>query len=115
VLDWEVAEPRGLPLVDLLYFLADLGCMLDDVYAHGDVAAAYRASLDPHTLTGSVRQACIERYVRALGLEAAEVRALRLLAWLRHAIWEMQEGAAVRRNRFLLLWQEDLRALAQAG
>jgi len=121
VLDWESAEPCGLPLVDLLYFLADLGFVLEDAYRRGSVPAAYRASLDARTLTGAVRQECVERYARALGLSPLEQRALRLLVWLPHAVWDAHQlglsatPAALGRIRFLSLWQTELDAIEQPG
>ena len=119
VLDWEDGEPRGLPALDLLYFLTDLAFFHDDAFTSRGFADSYRASLDSTTLTGRVRAECLARYAQAVGLGTSQLSALRLLVWLWHACWEARQlggGDALRADprelrgiRFLDLWQEEAR------
>jgi aminoglycoside phosphotransferase (APT) family kinase protein len=118
VLDWEDAEPCGLPALDLFYLLADLAFMFDGAFASGRFRESYRASQDATTFTGSITAEALARYCAGTGLDASELRPLRLLAWLPHAAWEYRqlvaEGgvraarAEVLGSRFFQLWREEL-------
>ena len=120
VLDWEDAEPRGLPAVDLLYLLADIAFMYDGAFASGRFLESYRASRDATTFTGGISAEALARYSAALGLDASALRPLRLLAWLPHAAWEYRQlvearGSRAARqevlaSRFVQLWREELGA-----
>ncbi len=119
VLDWESAEPRGLPARDLLYFLADLAFFHDDAFASRRFSNSYVASLDPTTPTGSVWADCVARYSQAVQLTPLELQGLRLLVWLPHACWDFHElvtklgrtpdAATARTIRFVDLWLEEAR------
>jgi aminoglycoside phosphotransferase (APT) family kinase protein len=85
VLDWESAEPNGLPLLDLVYFLTYASFFLDDALHSGRVVDSYARSLDPITATGRVVAACERRYVERLGLDPALISPLRALAWISHS------------------------------
>ncbi len=121
VLDWESAEPFGLPLLDLLYFLTYLAFTLDGAFACGGFRLSYRRSLDPSSFTGRVRQACLERYADLLGLELAGLTPLRLLVWLIHSRSDFQHlvadcggppgPKALANSLFLSLWSEELRVI----
>lgn len=120
VLDWESAEPQGLPLLDLIYFLTYLAFFLDGAMASGRTRQAYRASLDPSSFTGQVRAECLARYCHQLGLDPATARPLALLTWLLHARSEYQrlvadaggapDQASLRHSLFVALWEEELLA-----
>src|SRR5206468_984105 len=115
VLDWEDAEPRGLPALDLLYLLADLAFMYDGAFASGRFLESYRASRDATTFTGAITTEALSRYSAAIGLDASALRPLRLLAWLPNAAWEYRQlaeargaraaRADVRGSRFVQLWR----------
>lgn len=120
VLDWEGATMRGVPALDLVYFLAFLGFYRDGAMHSGRFAESYRRALDPGTLTGGVMRECLARYAGRVGLDPAVLRPLRLLTWMHHARSEHRRfvedagGAApnpgvLRRSRFLRLWEEELR------
>jgi hypothetical protein len=120
ILDWEDAEPCGLPALDLFYLLADLAFMFDGAFASGRFRESYRASQDETTFTGSITAEALARYCAGIGLDASALRPLRLLAWLPHAAWEYRqlvaEGgvraarAEVLGSRFYQLWREELEA-----
>jgi thiamine kinase-like enzyme len=125
VLDWEGARPVGLPVQDLAYFLAHLGFFLDGAYSSRRFRQSYRASLDPTTLTGSLRVQCMERYRRRVGLHDAIMQPLNLLVWLIHARSEYQRLVAdlgvsppahrLRTALFVSLWEEELGRLSPAS
>jgi hypothetical protein len=93
VLDWESAEPNGLPLLDLVYFLTYASFFLDDALRSGRVVDSYARSLDPVTSTGRVVAACERRYVERLGLDPALISPLRALAWIIHSASESPRRA----------------------
>ncbi len=74
VLDWESAEMDGLPVLDLLYYLAYASFSADGARDRGSRITSYRRSLDPTTSTGAIRRECLARYVQATGLESAPAR-----------------------------------------
>jgi aminoglycoside phosphotransferase (APT) family kinase protein len=84
VLDWESAEPAGLPLMDLVYFLTYLAIFREGGSEPGRDRSAYARSLDPATETGRVVQSCIATYVEETGIPLATVDALRVLTWVVH-------------------------------
>jgi len=125
VLDWESSEREGLPALDLVYFLTYLAFFLDGGVRSGRLRGVYRASLDPATFTGSVRQECLERYAGQLGIAPAALPPLRLLVWLLHSRSEYERlradtvgkptEAQLRRSVFLGLWEEELRGIVNCS
>ena len=117
--DWESAEPAGLPLNDLVYFLAYLAFFYDRAIDSGRCPESYRRARDPATFTGGVHRECLTRYADRLGLDAEEVRGLHALTWLIHARSEYLRfaadaggpppAAALRHSLFLALWRQELR------
>lgn len=122
VLDWEAAEPQGLPALDLIYFLTHLAFFLGA--GSSSLRESYRATLEPSTLTGRVVSECLSRYVSQTGLDGSAIRPLRLLAWLLHSRSDYQQFVAdsggrpapevLRRSGFVGLWEEELRHQAAA-
>jgi hypothetical protein len=117
VLDWESAETAGLPLLDLVYFLAYLAGFRDAAPV-GSQRSSYEGSLDPSTTTGRVTRACIDHYLAEVGIPPEAEYPLRLLTWIIHTRSEydaMQgEGSeapgpsALRRSTFLGFWEASV-------
>jgi Phosphotransferase enzyme family len=84
LLDWESAEPDGLPGLDLVYFLANAAFVLDGAIEGGTTRESYRRLLDPATPYGAVAAAVTARYGEALGLDPEAMPALRLICWMVH-------------------------------
>jgi hypothetical protein len=84
LLDWESAEPQGLPGLDLVYFLANAAFVLDKALEKGTTRDAYRRLLDPSTPYGAVAAAEGARYCDALGLDPGLCPSLRQLCWMVH-------------------------------
>ena len=117
--DWESAEPVGLPLTDLVYFLAHLGFFRDRTVGGDRCPESYRRARDPTTFTGSVHKECVNRYAARVGLDPAHVAGLHSLTWLIHSRSEYRRLVAdaggppradtLGRSLFLALWREELR------
>jgi hypothetical protein len=88
VLDWEGAEPKGLPFSDLLYFLTYLTFFDEGALESGTAPSAYRRMLDPQTVMGSIAAACVQEYRSRIGISEGVLRPLRLLTWIRYAVQE---------------------------
>jgi glycosyltransferase involved in cell wall biosynthesis len=85
LLDWESAEPEGLPGLDLVYFLANCAFVLDGALESGRTRESYARLLDPATPHGAVAARAIAEYIAALGISEADFRRLRLLCWIVHS------------------------------
>ena len=83
--DWESAEPRGLPGLDLAYFLANCAFVLDGALDSGRTWESYERLRDPSTPYGAIAARCEAEYREALGLGHTDLVRLRLLAWLIHS------------------------------
>ena len=118
MLDWESAEPRGLPILDLVYFLTYLSFFIDGAMDSQRFMESYRAALDPATFTGRVVAECQQRYLARVGLDPDVLLPLRLLTWLIHSQSDYRRLAAegisqpkpsdLRRSMFVSLWEEEL-------
>jgi predicted Ser/Thr protein kinase len=125
LLDWESAEPRGLPGLDLVYFLANAAFMIDGALDSGRTGETYARLLDPSSGPGRVAARCLGDYGARLGLDRDTLARLRLLCWIVHCRSEYrrleQDAAdgiphreALRASAFLGLVGEELRR-AQAA
>jgi glycosyltransferase involved in cell wall biosynthesis len=85
LLDWESAEPEGLPGMDLVYFLANCAFVLDGALERGRTRETYAQLLDPTTAHGRVAARAIAEYRAALGVSDEDFRRLRLLCWVVHS------------------------------
>jgi glycosyltransferase involved in cell wall biosynthesis len=85
LLDWESAEPDGLPGLDLVYFLANCAFVLDGALESGRTRDSYAGLLDPGTTYGRIAAAATAEYREALGIDAEDFRRLRLLCWILHS------------------------------
>lgn len=83
--DWESAEPRGLPGLDLAYFLANSAFILDAALETGRTRESHAALLDPDTPQGQIGASCAGAYCARTGLSGEDFARLRLLAWVVHS------------------------------
>lgn len=119
LLDWESAEPQGLPGLDLVYFLANSAFVIEGALESGHTLDAYRRLLDPATPSGQVFARCASRYCERLGLDPDAFDRLRTLCWIVHSRsdrlhLELDAGAppdarALGAGLYLNLLREDLR------
>jgi hypothetical protein len=85
LLDWESAEPHGLPGLDLAYFLANAVFVLERAIESGRTRESYERLLDPTTPYGGEAASRVAEYRDRVGLSTAAFANLRLLAWVVHA------------------------------
>ncbi|MGN6167550.1 MAG: phosphotransferase [Solirubrobacteraceae bacterium] len=119
LLDWESAEPRGLPALDLIYFLTTSAFVLDAALDQGTTREAYARLLDSSTASGRVAADCLASYCRELDLDPAVSSPLRLLTWIVHSRSDFRHvqmdtaalptQASLRDSVFVGLVQEELR------
>ena len=124
VFDWESSEPRGVPGLDLVYFLAHMAFHLDGALGReaSHAVTSYRRLLDRSTFTGGVAARAAERYAAAVGIDATLWRPLRTLTWLVHTRSDHARlvadaggeptDAALRTSTFLQLLEAEMRAEA---
>ncbi|HKH64917.1 MAG TPA: phosphotransferase, partial [Solirubrobacterales bacterium] len=125
LLDWESADPQGLPVLDLVYFLAHAAFQVDGALVEGTLdpvraRESYRRLLDPTTPNGGVFAGCLREYCDPLGIGPEAQAGLRLLCWVLHSSsehrhLEMEAAAAPslatrRESAFLALIETELRA-----
>lgn len=118
VLDWESGEPRGLPALDLIYFATHAAYYLERAWITGRYEDAYATAWSRDSALGRVNHACIERYLRRLGVDKSVLRPLRLFAWVLHAhsdylhlrsdLGSAPGAAQLRTSRFLRLYEAEL-------
>jgi glycosyltransferase involved in cell wall biosynthesis len=119
LLDWESAEPDGLPGMDLVYFLANCAFVLDGAIESGCTRQSYARLLDPTTPYGRIAAKAIADYTAALSISPDDFRRLRLLCWLVHSRSDYRHLQLespgpprledLRRGMFLGLVEEELR------
>lgn len=122
LLDWESAEPSGLPALDLLYFLAHAAFIADGTLGSGHESTTYRALQDERTPFGRVFVEMVARYAAGVGIDVAAVRSLQPFMWMVHAVGEYDRAfsaisetdpdrarTAARRSLFLALWQQNVK------
>jgi hypothetical protein len=117
VLDWESAQLEGLPMLDLIYFLAYLAFFFDNAHSTERRQRSYRIASDRTSFTGAIHAECYRRYADALKLHPADLHPLRLLTWMVHSRSEYKELTAdrgapsersLRNSLFLNLWREEM-------
>jgi hypothetical protein len=118
LLDWESSEPRGLPGMDLVYFLANAAFVLEGALESGRTQEVYARLLDAGSPHGRVFAECCARYRAALSLDEAALARLRLLCWVVHCASDRRhldlevggspDAADLRRSPFLGLLREEL-------
>lgn len=119
LLDWESAEPQGLPGLDLVYFLANAAFVVEGTLESGRTREAYARLLDPTSPTGQVFARCGSRYCDRLGIAPETLARLRSLCWIVHSRSDYRhlemdtnappEPSALRGSLYLGLLQEDLK------
>jgi hypothetical protein len=122
VLDWELADPRGLPAQDLFFFLTYVAFARERVRDAADHLRAFDAAFFG---ARAWARPFVRAYAEALRIPAELLSPLFLLAWLRHLARLVERLAAptaggplapdtvrwLRENRYYALWRHTLRGL----
>jgi hypothetical protein len=125
LVDWESAEPSGLPYLDLAYFLMYAAFFVEGTMKLGAAAKAYRRMLDSSTPTGEVVERCVRFYCERVGVEQPALSPLRSLCWIVHSQSEFERleqdagelpGEDVLRGSFFVeLLRQELRSDSRAA
>ncbi|MBX3011397.1 MAG: aminoglycoside phosphotransferase family protein [Caldilineaceae bacterium] len=88
VLDWEAAEPQGMPLWDLLYFLRSY--CIDVARAQGitDAQRGFQSQFLADTPLGRFVADTIHHYCTAIGLPLSLIKPLFYTCWMHRALKE---------------------------
>lgn len=121
VLDWELAEPRGLPAVDLFFFLTLVAFARQRARSHaGYVAAFHETFFGPSAWA----RPYIMRYVKDMQLSSEMLTPLFVLCWSRYVaslvkrlhdfdisdrLLENQTARWLRCNRYYALWRHTIK------
>ena len=122
VVDWELAEPRGLPATDFFFFLSYIAFAKARAAKNADyVSAFHKAFFGPHAWA----RPYIDNYVKQLPLPSDVLPALFVLTWARYVhglmkrlhdpdglepLKKFDEEAAswLRSNRYYDLWRHTI-------
>jgi hypothetical protein len=124
LLDWESAVAEGLPVLDLVYFLANARFLRDRVLGTAREIDSYRRMLLPGTAEGALFAEANDLYVRGTPLERVDLAPLRAFTWMVHALAEHRRlgpptaGVTTRGRRestFLRLFREEVSRLRETG
>lgn len=82
IFDWEHSEPRGLPALDLTWFLLSTGFTIAGAWDEAAVLRVHGQMLDPATELGAVSVAAFADYAARTGTDPDQLPRLRLLSWI---------------------------------
>lgn len=117
VIDWELAEPYGLPAYDLFVFLTYVAFAMGKAQRTSQHLAAFQSAFWGKR---AWTQPSIESYAKGLGLPVSVLNPLFVVTWLRYTVGLLvrlghagsgegrfgQETAAwLRQNRYYALWR----------
>ncbi len=88
--DWAIADWDSLPMLDLVYALANLRFCLDNGCDTATVKRIYREMLDATTPVGENFKQALTRYAKQVGLSEEQIPPLRLLTWIQRCTLESQ-------------------------
>lgn len=122
VLDWELADPHGLPACDLFLFLTYVAFALHDVQASGAYKTAFQ---DAFFAQSTWAKPYIRQYAQSLQLPEAALTPLFVLTWLRYIVSQLvrlddgeyraadeiteckpETARWLRQNRYYALWDQ---------
>ena len=99
-LDWEAADPAGVPLWDLLYFLRSFGVTVSRARGTDDALAAYRRLLVDASDLSRIQAEAVHRSAERIGLASSLIEPLFHTCWMHRAVkqaarlprWKLRRG-----------------------
>jgi Ser/Thr protein kinase RdoA (MazF antagonist) len=85
--DWEDGVAEGLPLVDLVYLLANTAFIVD---RRADAVRTYQRLLDRSNTWGAVFSDTLDAYADKVGVRREDVILLRIATWLIHSAQDLE-------------------------
>jgi len=117
VIDWEGSVFCGLPGIDLIYFLFNLGFREGGPHKFNSFEECYSSMLDRNTFTGKTFHDCLEYYAEKVGIPQTSFRALCLITFLLYSCLESKvmlvnqgqlSSEELCNNKFFRLWKAEL-------
>ena len=117
VVDWELADPRGLPACDLFFFLTYIAFARENARSNRQHLSAFQKAFFGHAAWASPS---IRKYAQQLDLAPVWLTPLFVLCWLRYMTGllirldnakpspervDPETAAWLRRNRYYSLWR----------
>jgi aminoglycoside phosphotransferase (APT) family kinase protein len=128
VVDWELAEPRGLPATDLFFFLTYLAFARRRAQKRKEYLEAFHEAFFGPTAWA---RTYIARYAERLGLSANVIKPLFVLCWSQYVIGllarlsdfenvptgipERETASWLRGNRYFALWRHAVQHLSDVN
>ena len=118
-MDWESSRLRGIPALDLIFFLTRI--CIDHKIEPGTLTTQerYQKMIDPNTFSGAVFSDCINYYTSELGIPQAAIPSLRLMTYIAQAhikfldvttgTLKFPDKLSVGKLLVTNLWEEELR------
>jgi len=88
--DWEDGIEEGLPLVDLVYLLANMAFVADGTVGSPHAVRSYRRLIDPLDPRGGAFLGSLDAYAKAVGVRDQDVARLRIATWLAHTAQDLE-------------------------
>jgi hypothetical protein len=98
-LDWEAAEPDGLPLWDLFYFIRTYGAWSLQAAISGDVTKGFGTQFLANTALQSVLVEATARYCARVGISEQLIEPLFYTCWMHRGLKEATRLAPAQLNR----------------
>lgn len=110
VIDWEDSNVRGLPGVDLSFFLILLNFDLENTWRTGRFKDAYKNTLNPSTFAGRVYAECVTLYINEIGIDYKNIRTLRIIAFINWLYIHSNDvnQHSITNNIYFKLWEEEI-------
>ncbi len=127
VVDWELAQPNGLPVVDLIFFLNYVAFSKKKARKTADYIAAFAEAFCGRKAWATAH---LQRYCDAMQISRATLRPLFILCWARYVaglVQRLKQHEApnqklsseqvtwLRTNRFYVLWKYAVAHVTDLG
>ena len=88
VIDWDLSQPEGLPLLDLLYLIA-----YNRVIREGRVIAELFLDCLLPTRLSTFEEAMYQTYIRDIGIDDTIIEALHIMFWIHHVAYRVVDSS----------------------
>jgi aminoglycoside phosphotransferase (APT) family kinase protein len=120
VVDWELAVPKGLPAVDLYFFLTLVGFVEKGAKTNAEYVSAFHEAFFGRSAWA---RPFVQRYAGSMGLSSETLRALFVVCWSRYVaglvirLHDSDDSARsldgvtaqwLRSNRYFTLWRHSV-------
>lgn len=100
VIDWDLSQPEGLPLLDLLYLIA-----YNRVIREGKVIADFFLGHILPKRFSPFEESIYHKYIRDMSIDVAVIDSLHIMFWIHHVAYRIES------SQFLEHMMEEMRAV----